>query len=182
MRWCGRSDPALSAPGRDAAARVAQEIAADHAVGSPSGVVVLASPLRRSTETAAAIAAALGVPVQVEPGIAEIDFGDIDGLTWDEVLASHPGPAAAILDGADLDWPGGETAAQVDTRARAAAERIRFLGRSAAVVVVSHGGFIAVLARHLGAPSAAGGLAPASRIRVDVPPVEAVDVVASTPP
>ena len=182
MRWCGRSDPALSAAGRDAAARVAQEIAADHAVGSRSGVFVLASPLRRSTETAAAIAAALGVPVQVEPGIAEIDFGDIDGLTWDEVLASHPGPAAAILDGADLDWPGGETAAQVDTRARAAAQRIRILGRSSAVVVVSHGGFIAVLARHLGAPSTAGGLAPASLIRVDVSPVAAVNSVASTSP
>jgi broad specificity phosphatase PhoE len=182
VRWCGRSDPPLTAAGRDAAARVAQEVAADHGIGSPPGALVLASPFRRSTETAAAIAAALGVHVQVDPGIAEIDFGDIDGLTWDDVLASHPGPAAAILDGADLDWPAGETAAQVDARARAAAERIRVLGRSSAVVVVSHGGFIAVLARYLGVPSAAGGLAPASLIRVDVSPIAAVDIVASTPP
>jgi broad specificity phosphatase PhoE len=64
--WDGDADPGLSDLGRAQAQRVAAELAA---IGP---VPVVASPLRRTRETAAAIAAALGVDVAVEPAVGEV--------------------------------------------------------------------------------------------------------------
>jgi probable phosphoglycerate mutase len=165
-RWCGRSDPSLTPDGL-AAARL---LAAELATVVPGGAIVLASPLRRSLATADAIANALGARVRVDPDLVEVDVGEIDGLTWDELELAHPAVAELILGGRDPDWPGGEAAAQVAARAGAAAERIRALARSSAVVVVSHGGLLMALARSMGTTVPEGGFQPASAMRLDPVP------------
>ncbi len=106
--------------------------------------------------------------MRIDADLVEIDFGTVDGLTWDELDAAHPALAASILSGAEPDWPGGETAAEVSARAWSAATRIRDVARSSAVVVVSHGGLLRSLARHLGVPLASGRFEPASVVRVDL--------------
>jgi broad specificity phosphatase PhoE len=165
-RWCGRSDPPLTSDGLAAAKVLAAELAAV----VPSGSIVLASPLRRSLDTADAIADALGARVRVAPDLVEVDFGDVDGLTWDQLEVAHPALAESILGGKEPDWPGGEGAAQVAARAATAAERIRGLARSSAVVVVSHGGLLAALARAMGTTVAEDRFEPASAMRIDAVP------------
>jgi probable phosphoglycerate mutase len=165
-RWCGRSDPPLTPDGLAAAKVLAAELAAV----VPSGAIVVASPLRRSLATADAVAVALGTRVRVDPDLVEVDFGEVDGLTWEELEHAHPALAASVLAGIDRDWPGGEEAAQVAARAGMAAERIRALARSSAVVVVSHGGLLNALARSMGTIVPEGRFEPASAMRIDAVP------------
>ena len=165
-RWCGRSDPPLTPDGVAAANVLAAELAAV----VPGGAIVVASPLRRSLATADVIAGAVGARVRVDPDLVEVDFGAVDGLTWDELEHAHPALAAAVLAGIEPDWPDGEEAAQVLARAATAAERIRALARSGAVVVVSHGGLLAALARSMRTTVPEGGFEPASAIRIDAVP------------
>ncbi len=53
-------------------------------------MVVYSSPLRRCTETAAAIAAATGVDVQVLADLIDLNYGDWQWLTRDEVRSRWP--------------------------------------------------------------------------------------------
>jgi probable phosphoglycerate mutase len=179
IRWCGRSDPELTPAGRAAAMRIARDVEAEvrDATGSgrPPGAVVLSSPLRRSLDTAGAIAVALGAPIWIDPDLAEIDFGVADGLTWDELLVAQPALATTIIAGGEHDWPGGETRAAVDARSARASARIRALSGSAPVVVVSHGGLLSAIATHLGRVPRDRNvelsplrLEPATMIRIDV--------------
>jgi len=165
QRWCGRSDPELTPSGVAAAATLAAELA----VEVPTGAVVVTSPLRRALATADAIAAAVGAAVVLDPDLIEVDFGSVDGLTWDELAATHAALANAILAGDDPDWPDGERAEDVTRRARAASTRIVDLARSGPVVVVSHGGLLRALAAALGGDAA--HLAPASAIRLEPIPI-----------
>lgn len=165
LRWCGRSDPELAPDGVVAAAALAKTLA----VEVPAGAVVVTSPLHRALATADAIASAIGASVVIDPDLIEIDFGSVDGLTWDELAAAHAAVATAILAGDEPDWPDGERAVDVARRARAAATRIVDLARSGAVVVVSHGGLLRALAVALGGDGA--HLAPASATRLEPIPI-----------
>jgi broad specificity phosphatase PhoE len=64
--WEGDADPGLSDRGRAQAARAAADLAV------LAGTPVVASPLRRTRETAAPIAAALGVDVSVDAAVGEV--------------------------------------------------------------------------------------------------------------
>jgi broad specificity phosphatase PhoE len=178
-RWCGRSNPGLTEAGRVAAERLATEIAADIEASIAAaidagltprltgGTVVLTSPLRRALHTAEAVARALDAPIEVEPELVEVDYGAADGLTWDQLVAAHPSLAEAILVGRDPDWPGGETAARVADRARSVGDRILEHAATTTVVVVSHGGLLPAIARHLGRDVSPGRFEAASALRVD---------------
>ena len=50
----------------------------------------MASPLRRTRETAAVVANGLGLDVELEAGIAEAAFGEWDGFTFPEVMERWP--------------------------------------------------------------------------------------------
>ena len=114
-----------------------------------SGVgAVLSSPVQRARETAAPIAAALGVATVVEPGLEEIDFGAWSGQRFD-ALAAAPGWDAWNRARSLAATPGGETMLAVQARAVAALMR----QAGGAVVAVSHSDVIkAVLAFALGMP------------------------------
>jgi len=167
-RWCGRSDPPLTTAGQAAAERVAATVAAEVTATRPSSVVILTSPLRRAIETGRSIADRLPASIEIDDGLAEIDFGVADGLTWDELAVGEPALAADILAGAEPDWPGGETAADVAIRAAAVGERIVAAAQSSAVVVVSHAGLLRWIARDLGANAVTQGLEPATAIQLEL--------------
>jgi probable phosphoglycerate mutase len=131
-RYSGRNELPLSRTGRaeaEAAAVRAKELGIE---------VVVASPLRRARETAETVAAALGLPVEVDEDLAELDFGDLEGLTLDEALAEHPLATRRFMSDVAVAAPGGESVAQVS--ARVARARARLLSRHAGrtVLVVSH--------------------------------------------
>jgi len=134
-RCCGRTDVPLSPAGR----RQARALGRGLARGGPDAVY--ASPRTRAVETAAAIGAAAGLPVTVADALAEIDFGELEGLPYDEIASSRPSVYRRWMTApARVRFPGGEAFA--DVRARVVpwldATRRRHEGRCA--VVVTHGG------------------------------------------
>jgi broad specificity phosphatase PhoE/ribonuclease HI len=131
-RFSGRNDLPLSRIGR-AEAQAAAERA--RALGIE---VVVASPLRRTHETAELVAAALDLPVEVDEDLVELDFGDLEGLTFDEARARHPLAARRFLDGVTVHAPGGESVADVAARVARARRRILSQHEGRTVLVVSH--------------------------------------------
>jgi ribonuclease H / adenosylcobalamin/alpha-ribazole phosphatase len=152
-RFSGSADdPGLSDRGQAQA-----DLAAAHLARSKLSVdVVVMSPLRRSRETAAVVAAALSLDVEEDADLREADFGAWDGLTYLEVEERFPRELAAWLVSASVAPPGGESFDAVARRVRAARDRIvaRHPGRT--VLVVSHVTPIKLLVRSaLDAPMAA---------------------------
>jgi glucosyl-3-phosphoglycerate phosphatase len=154
-RWQGQADPPLSPLGEEQARDAARRLAP----GQFSRV--LASNLLRALRTAEILAQALGVPVEVDPDLREIDVGDWQGLTRDEINERAPGALADWSEGRSESTPGGETRAHLTDRARSAL--LRAAAGSApgeAVLVVSHGALIRHLDRALGLePHGVGNLA-----------------------
>ena len=72
------------AAGREHAGRLASRLA------SVECDAVYSSPRVRALETAEAIAAALGRAVVADDGLRELDFGELEGRTYDEIAASEP--------------------------------------------------------------------------------------------
>ena len=131
-RYSGRNELPLSRTGRaeaEAAAVRAELLGID---------VVVSSPIRRTRETAEIVAASLGLPVELDDDLAELDFGDLEGLTLDEALAKHPLAVRRFVSDVTVKAPGGESIA--DVSARVARARRRLLDRHAGqtVLVVSH--------------------------------------------
>src|SRR5687768_10978759 len=117
-RYCGRSDPPLSAAGRAEAATLAARLAPS----LPSDTRIISSPSRRALATAEAIAAVGGgLPIELDERWREIDFGRAEGRTFEELQAIAPATTAAILAGtADIYWPNGETSGSLAARVAAA--------------------------------------------------------------
>jgi probable phosphoglycerate mutase len=143
------SNPGLSDDGR---AQV--RTTADWLAPLASAVdAVIASPVRRTMESAEILAAVLGHEVAVEPGFAEMEFGTWDGLTFAEVAERDKAALDAWLGSVDDAPEGGESFRAVQDRVLAALERLiaEHPGRTA--VVVSHVTPIKVLVAHaVGAP------------------------------
>ena len=119
-RYSGLGDPELTALGHDQAAGAAARLAAPEAGGlAPDGIAaVLTSPLRRARQTAAAVADALGVPMEERDGLVETDFGGWEGLTFAEARERDPELHAAWLGDEHAAPPGGESFATVGVRRR----------------------------------------------------------------
>ncbi len=154
-RWQGQADPPLSALGRAQAHQAAKSISEVDAV--------ISSDLRRAFDTATIIAEQLGLgPVSVDGKWRERDVGQFSGLTRPEIELRWPG----ILAVPTPDIPGGESSAALLRRGLDAIVEVVQTYGDARVLVVSHGGLIRRLERHLGAPIVA--LPNLGGVRLDV--------------
>jgi probable phosphoglycerate mutase len=106
-RMQGRTDVPLSPAGRAAAAswRLPAELA---------GWPMRCSPLARTRETAELLAA--GRPVQDDPGLIEMGWGDWEGRSLAELDAQDPRFAVEAARGLDMTPPGGESPRMVQLR------------------------------------------------------------------
>ncbi len=100
--------------------------------------VVIASPVRRTRESAEIIGEVLGHPVEVEEGFAEMEFGAWDGLTFAEVAERHKDELDQWLGSLDHAPGGGESFRTVEKRVLAARDRVIAAHTGKTVVVVSH--------------------------------------------
>ena len=138
----GGADPELSALGIEDATKVAAEIAKIGKLG-PWGhlqapTAVIASPILRTRQTAQAIADQLKLPVHIEDGIAEIGFGEWDGLTNEEAASKWPNEWALWQGSWEYSPPGGESLLEFDLRVAQARDRILSGEYGSTVVLVSH--------------------------------------------
>jgi broad specificity phosphatase PhoE len=137
-RWQGQADPPLSDLGRRQAHEAARSLGAIDAIW--------ASDLQRAAETAAIIAADLGVgPVVLDADLRERDAGEWTGLTRAEIEERYPG---FLPDGRrPPDWESDE---------RLLARALRTLGRIADavpggdVLVITHAGLVFAVEGHFG--------------------------------
>jgi broad specificity phosphatase PhoE len=163
-RVYGRLDVGLSPRGREQARRLA-------AVLEPVSAVY-SSPRRRALETADPLA----VPVVVDERLREIDFGALEGRSYEDIQQEQPELFRHWMETpTEVDFPGGESYADVRTRAIDALGAIR--GRHETAAIVAHGGVVrALLAHCLAMPDEA-------IFRIDVPycSVSVVDWFGDTP-
>jgi alpha-ribazole phosphatase len=145
----GTLDVGLSTAGHEHAARLAEHLA------ELDYDAVYASPRTRAVDTAAAIATQRGLTPLVDVGLRELDFGELEGRSYDEIASSDPDLYRAWMESPTrVQFPGGESFAMLKERALAAFDRIRTAHASA--VVVTHGGVVrAGLATWLGMPDEA---------------------------
>ncbi|MDQ1706768.1 MAG: hypothetical protein QOF18_3134, partial [Frankiaceae bacterium] len=99
--------------------------------------------LRRTAETAAPLAARLGLEPRVEPDLREIYLGEWEGVAFRKYVSErHPIAVQMFLEQRWDVIPGAESNAAFSTRVRAGLERIIAAHRGQRVVVVVHGGVI----------------------------------------
>ncbi|HEX2892533.1 MAG TPA: bifunctional RNase H/acid phosphatase [Marmoricola sp.] len=114
---------------------------------------IVASPVRRTHESAEILGALLGHDVEFDEGIAEMDFGSWEGLTFADVQKQFPDELSAWLGDLEYAAGGGESFRVVADRVLEGRDRIveTYAGRT--VLVVSHVTPIKTLvADALGAP------------------------------
>lgn len=164
-RFSGSSDLPLTAKGEEQARAAAERIA-----GTPAISAIYSSPLRRARQTAEAVSAAIGVPVQVDDELREVDFGDWEGMTFTEAQDAGGDAFARWMGSTDYAPPGGESQAQCLERIAAVRNRLLRTHKGERVLVVTHMTPIKALVGE-----ALGGMRVANRINLDLCSLSRVD-------
>ena len=135
--WQGHGDPPLNDLGRRQAAQLAERLA-DVEIAA-----LYSSDLRRAYETAEIVGAAKGLDITADPDLREMDVGSWSGLTSEEIATRFP----------EMTDHDGEEREAFDARAVGVLRRIAGAHEGSRVLVVTHGGVVRALHRHvLGEP------------------------------
>ncbi|MDB4916229.1 MAG: Phosphoglycerate mutase [Gemmatimonadetes bacterium] len=139
--FCGRGlDPELTAEG----ASMAEAFAATYK--SHPWTAIYASPLTRAVATATPLATAIGLPIERRAELAEIDYGEWDGLSAEVVDRKwHDEYERWTADPAWNPPTQGETAIAIAQRMTNIVEEISDAHMDGNVLVVSHKASIRVL-------------------------------------
>ncbi len=140
-RYQGQSDVPLSAAGRGQA-----ELLALRLMGEKFDALY-ASDLERAWQTARIIAEKAGVEVKPEPRLRELNFGVLEGLTFDEAQARHPEAIAAWLEDYNQPPPNGEPLEAFSSRVLSLLESLQKDHPGQSVLLVAHGGPLGELLR-----------------------------------
>ena len=145
----GGSNPGLTEEGR-----AQMRATADWLAPLADGIdVVVSSPVKRTHESAEIIGARLEKPVLTDDGLAEMEFGTWDGLTFAEIQERHPDELDRWLGSLDETPGGGESFRVVEKRVLGSLERLLSEYAGQTVLAVSHVTPIKVLVAHaLSAP------------------------------
>jgi probable phosphoglycerate mutase len=139
----GQADPPLSAAGERQAAAVAAHLAIEPLAG------LFVTPLRRTAQTAAPLAAATGLKPVCMPELREVHLGELDGGAFRIAVRRRDPRVAEVF--ARQRWdviPGAESMEDFAERTRAGLDRIiERLEPGATVAAVVHGGVIGELCR-----------------------------------
>lgn len=138
----GQTDIALNRIGREQAAELARQLAHE------SFAAIYASDLSRAMETATPIALQKDLPIQKEPRLRELDFGDFEGRSAVELRQRHPDWFRRFVSTTpDFEVPNGESYPQFFGRVTAALSAIAPHHAGENVLVVVHGGVISCALR-----------------------------------
>ncbi len=141
-RFCGHSDPELNAQGWMQVAALAQRLSAE-----PIDTVY-SSDLRRARSTAEAISAVRELPQVLRPALREIDFGQWEGLRWEQIEQLDPEYAREwVARYPHIPAPSGESFQDFEARVLEEVHRL-IDDNSGPIAVVTHGGVLRVVLQH----------------------------------
>ncbi len=141
-RHTSRTDVPLTAVGEQEAIALGTVLQQEHFD------LVESSPRQRAVRTAELA----GFEPTIDNDLVEWDYGELEGLTTDQIKAKYPG--WSIWHG---PWPGGETDEQVAARADRVVHRALALPSGAKALLFAHGHLLRVLAaRWLGQSPTSG--------------------------
>ncbi len=136
-RFQGQRDTPMDQHGREQAAGIARLLA------STQPTRILSSDLDRAVQTAQPIAGLLGLTVDTDPRLRELDLGSWQGLTSEQARAQHPDEHAAWTAGQDVRRGGGESYHDAGVRAaQCLLEALDTIADAELLLAVSHGGTI----------------------------------------
>jgi len=133
----GHGDPALAPEGRAQAELVGERLSTE-----PIAAIYVTT-LRRTHETAAPLAARLGLTPMVEPDLREVHLGDWEGELFRQKVAD--GDPIVVQMFTEQRWdliPGSESGESFSARVTAGITRIAVAHPDQRVAVVVHGGVI----------------------------------------
>ena len=142
-RFVGSTDVPLAA---DSGTEI-EALARHLCVQKPSRCIC--SPLKRARQTAEILAKAMGLTIEADPDLREVDFGRWEGLSFEEISASDPEMVKrwASWD-EDFAFPEGESIREFLMRVRSAGDRM-VADSDETILAVTHGGFIRAMICHL---------------------------------
>jgi probable phosphoglycerate mutase len=152
----GHGDPSLAPAGRDEAELVCGRLAGERIDA------IYTSNLRRTAETAAPLARALGLAPVVERDLREVFLGEWEGGLLRVKVADQDPLAVRMF--AEQRWdvvPGAESGPALSARVAAAIGRIAAAHRDERVAIFTHGGIIGEIFRQ------ASGSTPFAFVGVD---------------
>ncbi|CAA9483912.1 MAG: Phosphoglycerate mutase [uncultured Solirubrobacteraceae bacterium] len=139
----GQGDPPLAPEGVEQAADAAERLAREELAA------IFVTPLQRTSQTAAPVAAAHGLEPTVVPDLVEVHLGEWEGGEYR--IRAHEGDPLIRRVIEEEDWaliPGAESMDDVAARARAGIEHIvATVGSGVSALAVLHGGIIGELCR-----------------------------------
>lgn len=110
---------------------------------------VYSSPRVRATESAKIIAEKYGLTVEAREDFAEIDFGDFEGLEYEEVERLFPEIYQKWMNQpTTVEFPNGESFALMQTRVLRATNELKLRHANEAFAVISHGGTNRIVLAH----------------------------------
>jgi alpha-ribazole phosphatase len=132
-RICGRSDVPLSEAGRRQAKRLAERL-------KPISFEALySSPLKRAIETARFISERIGLEPVVDDRLVELDYGQWEGKTLEEIMKNDPKTLRAWeADPGRVTPPGGESGLEAQQRVVHFLDSLAAKHRKSQVAVVLH--------------------------------------------
>ncbi len=140
----GHGDSPLTAAGREQARALARRLAGEQFD------LLVSSDLGRARETAECVSQASGREIVLDKRLRERSFGVGEGLTYGEIDHEYPDAFSRVRE-IDPDYaiPGGESRRAFHERVTGAFESLAREHAGRTVVVVSHGGVLATLYRHI---------------------------------
>ncbi len=166
QRYWGKTDVALGASGLKAAESLRDRLAGQNID------FAYASALRRALETAQTIVSTHNLKVISCPELNEIDFGQMEGLDFNEVNGKFPEVARLwMLRSPDLAYPDGESLHQLDQRVIEFRKHLAKYSADEVILIVAHSGVLRTLiCQILGLEAAARW-----KIRLDLGSLSIVD-------
>jgi alpha-ribazole phosphatase len=136
-RFQGQSDVPLNETGRQQANALAGRLS------NQSFDAIYSSDLRRAAETAGMICAS---KIHFGTGLREVNFGDWEGLTYDEIKERYPDSLATWERNVySSSPPNGETLEDLEKRVQSFLNDLIQKHNDQTVLVVAHGGVLQVL-------------------------------------
>ena len=143
-RFCGHSNPPVNEHGQCQIEELLQLLEGE------SIDAVYSSDLLRSLTTADAIAKKFGLAPVTIPGLREIDFGEWEGLSWEEIESRDRNYASKWSKAYPaLPAPGGELFEAFQSRVLTEVKHILATPKQKCAAVVTHGGVMRIVLRAL---------------------------------